>query len=139
MAFDHLSRPERRAMMRVARTEAAKRPSRLTQMPRETWPEYPGEHEPLAVWHSRRYLVQLFEENPFQGITTLRMTVCRTTLASDGHWEDGLTWDELHAIKSEIGFADWYGIEIYPRACDVVNVASMRHVWLLKVPLAIGW
>lgn len=94
---------------------------------------------PERVWVSHRYLVQLYQEAPFNDAPVYRMSVCRTRLNKAGaRWQDGLTWDELQAIKREIGFGDWYGVEVYPRERDVVNVANMRHVWLMEKPLLIG-
>jgi hypothetical protein len=140
MAYDHLNRSDRRAMAKFAKEEAAKRPVRLTEIPRETWPAYPNpDRAPTKVWQSRKYIVQLFDEKPFLNVDTRRMTVCRVTLGDDGHWDAGLSWDELQDVKNEIGFGDWYGLEIYPRDQDVVNVANMRHVWLMAVPLELGW
>ena len=141
MAFDNLNRSQRRAVAAYAREAAAKRPACLTQMSRdriiETYPNLA--HAPTNVWESRKYLVQLFDEQCFQRIDTRRMTVSRVTLGDDGHWEENLQWEELQDIKREIGFGDWYGVEIFPRDRDVVNVANMRHIWLLAVPLSIGW
>lgn len=141
MAYEHLSRCDRRFMAKLARKEAAKRPAQLTEIsPARIAETYPNaKHPPTHVWQSCKYLVQLFDEQPFQWIETRRMTVCRTTLGDDGRWQDGLSWDELQDIKREIGFGDWYGLEIYPRDVDVVNVANMRHLWLLAVPLDLGW
>jgi len=141
MPFEHLSRSDRRTMAKIAKEEAAKRPARLTEVPRSEWPPYPNPNRaPTHVWQSRKYLVQLFDEGKFaQRVDMRRMTVCRVTLADDGRWEDGLSWDELQDIKHEIGFGDWYGLEVYPRDCDTVNVANMRHLWLLETPLEIGW
>lgn len=141
MAFDNLNRSQRRAVAAYARETASKRPARLAQMSRDRIVEtYPNlAHAPTHVWESRKYLVQLFGEQPFQGIDTRRMTVSRVTLGDDGHWEENLQWEELQDIKREIGFGDWYGMEIYPRDSDVVNVANMRHIWLLATPLTIGW
>jgi hypothetical protein len=44
---------------------------------------------------------------------------------------DGLTWDELYETKNVLGFADFEAVEIYPRVDMLVNVANMRHLWLL--------
>lgn len=52
---------------------------------------------------------------------------------------DGLTWDELQAIKRDVGFGDWHGLEIYPPDQQVVNVANIRHIWISPEPLWIGW
>lgn len=140
MPFEHLNRNERRAAVKYARREVEKRTVELSPLTRaEILKHYPGANPPSQAWVSRRYMVQLFDEDPFQGIDTRRMSVNRVTLGPDGRWVDGLTWDELQALKAEIGFGDWYGLEIYPRARDLVNVANLRHLWLLAHPLDLGW
>lgn len=88
---------------------------------------------------SRKYLVQMFDEEPFQGVDTRRLSINRVTLKQDGHWEENLTWEELQDVKREVGFGDWYGVEIYPRDVDVVNVTNLRHLWILAKPLSLGW
>jgi hypothetical protein len=137
MPFEHLSRHERRSMVVYANEEAKKRPVKLTEIPRGLWPM--SQTKQTHVWHSRKFLVQMFDETPFQGIDTRRISVCRVTLQNDGAWEEGLSWEDLMQVKREIGFGDWYAVEIYPRDIDIVNVANMRHLWLLGAPLSIGW
>lgn len=141
MAYEHLSRRERRAMSIFAREEAAKRPAKLTPIPYIRWPvSYKNNPEaPTQAWESRKYLCQLYDVTPFQGIDTRRLSICRVTLQNDGMWEANLEWDELMEAKRQCGFGDWYAMEIYPRERDIVNVANMRHLWLLAVPLSIGW
>lgn len=132
------NRAERRAAAAHSRTEATKRPFQLTPIPRSEWPSY-RQQTLEQVWHSRKFLVQMFAETPFQGSECKRLSVCRVTLGEDGKWDANITWDHLFDIKTELGFADWYGVEIHPRVKDLVNVANMRHVWLLREPLKLGW
>lgn len=140
MAYEQLSRTERRAAAKYSREEAAKRPAKLTPIERWQWPAQLYQQQRLQqVWHSKQFLVQMFAERPFGGIECKRLSVCRVTLGPDGHWDAKITWDDLYAIKSELGFSDWYGVEIYPRRKDLVNLANMRHVWLLSEPLDLGW
>lgn len=141
MAFDMLNRAQRRAAKAYARAEVAKRPAMLSELSKAEWPQsyQHAEHPPTHVWISQKYLVQMFDEEPFQGIDTRRLSINRVMLKSDGHWEENLTWEELQQVKREIGFGDWYGIEIYPRDGDIVNVANLRHLWILAAPLSIGW
>ena len=54
-------------------------------------------------------------------------------------WAVGISWDSLQDIKRRRGYGDKYAIEIYPREVDIVNVAAMRHLWVLPEPLNIGW
>lgn len=93
---------------------------------------------PVQVWLNNQFLVQVFDES-LPGVTSMRLSVCRTTLNMDGRWQDNIRWDELQDIKRAVGFGDWYGIEIYPKDADVVNVANMRHLWLMPESIGIGW
>ncbi len=43
--------------------------------------------------------------------------------------KDGITWDELQAMKDEFLGADCRTVEIYPPAGELVNEANMRHLW----------
>ncbi len=124
-----------RETRRQLERENAKRPAVLAMVPSKQWPV--AQHDPkrLEVWVSREYLVQVFAE----GDGVQRISANRTTARSDGRWDDGMTWDEMQAIKRQIGRGDLYAVEIYPRDRDVVNVANMRHIWVLPEPLMIGW
>jgi hypothetical protein len=138
-----MNRTERRATARETRRQAAAWPSRLVEIPKSQWP--PRRHGtseseyPQALWRSRHYLVTQFAVPALRGVEARRLTVNRTALGSDGHWEQDIPWDDLQRCKRETGHGDWYGFEIYPRDRDLVNVANMRHLWLLAEPLAIGW
>ncbi len=50
-----------------------------------------------------------------------------------------LVWDELQRIKSECGYGNTDAIEIYPADDDVVNVANMRHLWILDSRIPFAW
>lgn len=136
--MDDLNRDQRRARAAQARKLAAMRPETLTEIPRERWPKL-SYTAPLKAWESRKYLAQLYDVEQQDTLSTLRLSVCRVTLQADGRWEENLTWDELMQVKRDCGFGDWYAIEVHPRDMDIVNVASMRHLWLLPKPLSIGW
>ena len=135
-----MNRHQRRALIKQQHEHVSERPARLTPLPRDEWPRMDPADLPERVWASRHYLVQLYQEAQHDSAPVYRMSVCRTRLKKTGvRWQEGLTWDELQAIKREIGFGDWYGVEIYPRECDVVNEANMRHIWLMEKPLPVGW
>lgn len=107
-------------------------------MPEEDWPKSSDPRvKRIQVFRSRRYLVQIFEEDNFM----LRMSACRSTIDVNGRWEDGLTWDELQELKQEVGFGTAWAMEIYPPSARVVNVANMRHLWIMPqgVPPTFGW
>lgn len=116
--------------------ENQKWPDRLTLVPCEQWPAALRDKDGamVAVWRSRRYCVQVHEK---EGQT--RLTAHRTTLGPDGRWEDGITWDALQRLKREAGFGDRWAVEIYPDDSAVVNVANMRHLWLLPGAPDYAW
>lgn len=89
---------------------------------------------PFEVWRSRDFLVQLYQEP-----AAVRVTVNRTHAPNGIDWAEGISWDELQRLKAEIGRGDAWAVEIYPADEHVVNVANMRHLWLLTEPLAFGW
>ncbi len=57
----------------------------------------------------------------------------------NGDWAANITWEELQAIKNRIGYADKTAVEIFPAEKDTVNVANMRHLWILPESLTFGW
>lgn len=134
-----MNRAEKRAARSSLRSSAKEWPTELTSVPESEWPWRPAEQRPRAVWRSSGFLVQAYGEPPHGEVEVLRLSVVRASLEAKGGWEAGITWDELMGLKREAGFGDWYGVEVYPRERDIVNIASMRHLWLFAEPLAIGW
>lgn len=132
-----MNRQERRANRRISHQNNKDRTSKLTPIPRDEWPIMSP--EPISCWVSKRYMVQVYQEPNYHQWSLYRMSICRTTQNGKGQWDDKITWDEIQAIKTELGFGTKFGIEIYPRDDEVVNVANMRHIWLLPIPLDIGW
>lgn len=114
----------------------AKYTADLAEVPKEEWPEDYAilSNAPKELWRSNKLLVQVFEEN-----NCMRITVNRTAINSDGSYKDGLTWDDLQAIKRHVGFGDKDAIEIYPADRDIVNVANMRHLWVMPSPISCAW
>lgn len=109
-------------------------PDHLTAVPRERWPD-DGVANRAGVWRSSHFLVQAYAERG----DVLRLSVNRTDIDSKGRWVDGITWDELQKIKTECGFGDRDAVEVFPPDADVVNVANMRHLWVLPVFLPFAW
>lgn len=121
----------RRAMNRQNR----QRPKELTPVPRDQWPDEGPNSNRIEVWISSKILVQAFDE----GDEITRLSINRTVISPDGDWVDGLTWDELQEIKRQAGRGDRWAVEIYPSDQEIVNVANMRHLWLLPEPPSFGW
>lgn len=81
----------------------------------------------IQVWRSRFFLVQVFDE----GGGRLRLSVNRTDCDKFGDYLDGITWDELQALKRQCGYGDRLAVEVYPPDADVVNVANIRHLFVI--------
>lgn len=113
---------------------------RLIEVPREEWPAMTGwEAVPLRVWRSADYLAVLYMDKA-DGLrrltvnSTRRMRVPLSRKRSGTDWRDGITWDELQRIKNECLGEDVWCVEVYPAQDDVVDVANMRHLWVLDGP-----
>lgn len=128
----------RRRMTRNDRRAHNKRAAQFSttfqRIPESEWPDLPGFNR-VSVWRNRDFLVQVFAEKGF----VFRVSINRTRIKSAGEWDDNITWDEMQSIKSAIGFADFDAVEVFPRQRDEVNVANMRHLWVLPTPLAFAW
>jgi hypothetical protein len=112
----------------------------LKPVPVEDWPSEPwrGPDRPVrtGLFRSRRFLVQVFAED--DGV--FRLSVNRTDWSADtGKALDGIGWDQLQRLKTEAGFGAQWAVEIFPAEADVVNVAPMRHLWVLPEPPPFAW
>ena len=109
----------------------------FSPIPKESWPKGFLELDviPESVCRNRSYLVQIFPE--MDGAR--RISVCRTMIANNGKWEDGMTWDDLMTTKAQIGYEDRWAVEIYPPTAGTVNVANMRHLWLIPAKPEFAW
>lgn len=105
----------------------------MDEVPRSEWPPY--NTMPVSVWRSDRFLAQVF--SPIGGVT--RISILRTMIDDDGEWLQDISWDDLMDIKSEIGFERNWAVEIFPDYTEVMNVANMRHLWVLPEPPAFAW
>lgn len=125
-------------MIRQLNRENASWPVMPVQIEKSQWPEeiFSGKNPPFAVWRSCEYLVQAFAEK--YGI--IRLSVNRTMLDPDTmRWRDGISWDELQMLKNWVGFSLCEAVEIYPPKEDEVDVANLRHLWVLPERLAFSW
>ena len=134
MSVINATRAERRQLAR----DNAKLPAKLVEVHKDEWPPSMANAKaaPQKVYRSRDYLVQIFSVPGFPDIK--RLSISRTTLQG-GRWLDNISWDELQRLKSELGYFHRDAIEIYPPDHDVVNVANMRHLWVLAELVPFGW
>lgn len=133
--MSQLNREQRRARIKANRATVANQPDELRLIPCAEWPQTKPPENLSQVWMSKKYLVQIYTKE-----NQVRVSVNRTTLNKGGErWDDGLSWEELQSIKSQVGYGDFDAVEVYPRDVDVVNVANMRHLWILNKPLGFVW
>lgn len=125
---------DRNAAMRYMAAENKKYPAKMMLLAREQWPAQAIPPHLVQVWRSNRYLAQVFCEN---GVT--RISVNRAALDDFGGWQDNLSWDELMAVKRECGYGDAWAVECYPADAKIVNVANMRHLWVMPEPPVFAW
>jgi hypothetical protein len=106
----------------------------LQDVPRDQWPlrTPPGLTRALR---SREFLVQQCEL-PGEPI---RLSINRSSIGDDGRWKDGITWDQIQRLKREAGFGDRFAIEIFPAEIDLVDIANVRHIWVLDEAPAFAW
>jgi hypothetical protein len=131
-----MSRSDRRAAERYIAQENAKWPDTLKEWTRETWPTTPTSYV-LRVFRSKNFLVQEYVA-PAPAI--VRLSVNRTGLGKGGEWKQDIPWEDLQRLKREVGFGDHDAVEVFPPDTDVVNVANMRHLWILAPgTLAFAW
>lgn len=135
-----MTNKQRREAIRQLDRENERWPSALTLVPVERWlPSDLDRHVEsvrVSVWRSCHFLVQVFSERG--GI--IRLSVNRTTMDEmRDRWAENISWDDLQRLKNEAGFADRDAVEVFPVAGHEVNVANMRHLWILPEPLPFVW
>lgn len=125
--------------MKIAylRAENKKWPVTMSRVAKAEWPQSLVllAEKPDAMFRSSQYLVQVFPEKD----RARRLTISRTMINEDGDWLDGSTWDDLMRVKEQCGYGDLWAVEIFPPVDHVVNVANMRHLWLLDEAPAFAW
>lgn len=132
-----LPRRERLRLIKEVERESRRWPDHLVEIPKEQWEhldEFRKSMAPERVFRSRWFVVQLFDY-PHEGAR--RLSVTKAVVRSDGEWEE-LTWEELQRVKSQAGFDNEWAVKIFPPGRDTVNVANMRHLWLIPKP-SFGW
>lgn len=153
-----MNREERRAAEEYLRKANAQYPEYCVEIPEQDWPPslksaiaasvaYGSPARLVRVFRSRDYLVQIFEElqdhaRPDLGYY-LRMSVCRTVLdpAAPGLTKtaDGIPWDDLQRLKTEVGHGQMWALEVFPPPQHLVYHSNMRHLWLFRGPPPFAW
>lgn len=93
---------------------------------------------PRRAWKSRFFTIQEFEDD-----SRIRLSIQRTRanayIRKQNRDLRPITWDELQEVKREIGYIDAWAVEIFPPDEHLVNIAWMRHLWIVEpeeVPFA---
>jgi hypothetical protein len=124
---------EIRQKQKYLREENKRFGTRLVDIPQAQW-EWKS-FKPKEVWRSKDFLVQIFSMQD----GAARMTVSRTMIGEDGQWLDGIKWEDLMRLKDECGYGRDWAVEIFPPTANVVDVANMRHLWLIPEAPAYAW
>ena len=84
---------------------------------------------------NKYFLVQIFINKD-----VVRLSINRATINKEGtRWQDGITWDEIQDIKNKLGYQDKCAVELYPPEKHVVDVANIRHIFILPVVPDFMW
>ena len=124
-----MNREQRRAQNRRLAKENLAWPEGLVEWPRSEWPvSSDTAGAPAKVWRSRLYLVQQY---PAVAPALCRLSINIASRPGE-RWADGITWKQLQQIKRQVGYCGFDAVEVYPDDDDVVDVANMRHLWILE-------
>jgi len=110
----------------------AKQTDVLSDVDRSLWPSV--RIMPVRIMRSKKFMVQIYQKSE-----VTRISVNRTMIDDSGNWLCDITWDELQEIKRQAGYGDAVAVEIFPKDKDIVNVANMRHLWVIPYEFDFGW
>lgn len=92
----------------------------------------------MSIHTTREHRRQLARDNLKWPAALVRLSINITSM--DGaRWKDGISWEDMQRIKAEAGYPMHDAVEVFPRAVDVVNVANMRHIWIMRDLLSFAW
>lgn len=110
---------------------------RPTKVPKHLWDDAwrKAFHPPIELWLCGTLCIQVYDWKH----GAKRLTMHRPYRNAKGDWEDRITWDELQAAKADIGLGDRWAVEAFPPDAELVNVANMRHLFVLEEAPEWGW
>ena len=128
-----LNREQRRALEKVKRQLIASYPDTLEVVP-ENDPNLPYSSHPQDIEHiyrSKKYTVIVWNVPAGK-----KLSISRNEWDSHtGRYKDQITWDEIMEIKRQVGFGEQNAVEFYPPDSEVINIANVRHIWILPKEL----
>lgn len=80
----------------------------------------------IGVWQDAEFYAAAFQEP-----LAIRLDIVRHDL------RDGVTWDQLRAVKVACGFGDMDAVEFFPAERDVINNGNVRHLYIFTESLPI--
>ena len=124
-----LNREQRRALEKVKRQLIASYPDTLEVVP-ENDPNLPYSSHPQdidKIYRSKKYTVIVWNVPAGK-----KLSISRNEWDSHtNRYKDGITWDEIMEIKRQVGFGEQNAVEFYPPDSQVINIANVRHIWIL--------
>jgi hypothetical protein len=109
---------------------------RLEPLDRHLWDTLVKNPNRFAVWTSSEFSVQAFNVPG----DIVRLAINRNErIPSPRLFADGISWEDIQAIKDECGYPDRMAVEIYPEANHILNIINARHLWILPSPLPFAW
>lgn len=124
-----LNREQRRALEKVKRQLMASYPDTLEIVP-ENDPNLPYSSHPQdidKIYRSKKYTVIVWNVPAGKKLSIQRNEWDSHT----NRYKDNITWDEIQEIKRKCGFGEQNAIEFYPPDSEVINIANVRHIWIL--------
>lgn len=104
------------------------------EVPKEKWPTNTDNTTVLKVFFNKNFLVQIIDDRNGYNRITVSKTKSKM-IRGIRVWMDGITWDELQSIKNAVGYENSWCVECFPPENKIINVANMRHLWILpEVP-----
>lgn len=86
----------------------------------------------IRVFKNSRFLIQVRRHGDTERLSVNRV---QYTKGPEGPvWLQGITWDELQEIKNLCGYENKWLVEYYPPKDAVINVANIRHLWVVDEP-----
>ena len=124
-----LNRAQRRALEKAKRFLINSYPEELTRVAEDdpNMPYTSHAQDLDSVWRNKKFTVMVWNVPAGK-----KLSISRNTWDSHTRrYTDGITWDEIMEIKRGVGFGDKNAIEFYPPDDEVINIANVRHIWIL--------
>ena len=104
----------------------------MKEVPPSEWEHFNQDkvYKVIQLFRSSKFLVQVRQREDQICLAINRTQRCKGREGTD--WLDAITWDEIQEIKNQCGFRNKWLIEYYPPESRTVNIANIRHLWVLN-------